>query len=176
MEIEKKLNREEAVTMLRKLADALEAADGTFDLENEKIKLPAEMDIELEYELDGGKCELEIELKWNKLPKIKKTGKFVVFQGKDEQWYFHLKAPNGEIILASKAFSSREEAQKGCDSVKANAREENIVYRLSKIGQHNFVLKSPKNEVLGMSQMYKRKVGARKGAMSVLKNAEEALA
>lgn len=46
---------------------------------------------------------------------------YEVFKGKDSQWYWHLKAGNGEIIAVSEGYSSKQMALHGIESVKENA-------------------------------------------------------
>ena len=55
-----------------------------------------------------------------------KHPKFQIFKGADNQFYFRLKASNGQIILASEAYTAKASAQNGIDSVKANAKPERI--------------------------------------------------
>jgi len=40
---------------------------------------------------------------------------------KDGQWYFHLKATNGEIIAQSQGYTTKENCITGMDSIKNNA-------------------------------------------------------
>jgi uncharacterized protein YegP (UPF0339 family) len=35
------------------------------------------------------------------------AGKFVITKGKDDKYYFNLKAGNGEVILTSQGYSAR---------------------------------------------------------------------
>lgn len=48
-------------------------------------------------------------------------GKFEVFKGEDGQFYFRLKAANGEPILISEGYTTKQMCYKGIDSVKENA-------------------------------------------------------
>lgn len=48
-------------------------------------------------------------------------GKFTIFQGVDRQWYFRLKAPNGETLCHSEGYTTRQSAQNGVKAVKAYA-------------------------------------------------------
>lgn len=100
-----------------------------------------------------------------------KPPKFELFKGENDQYYFHLKAGNGEIILASEAYKQKGSAEKGIASVKANAADDNFQYRRSRLNQPYFLLKAQNHEIIGTSQMYKRQAGAQKGAASVIKNA-----
>lgn len=54
--------------------------------------------------------------------------KFELFQSnKNQQWYFHLKAGNGEIICQSEGYKSKQSAEKGIRSVKENASSAKVV-------------------------------------------------
>jgi uncharacterized protein YegP (UPF0339 family) len=43
------------------------------------------------------------------------------FEGKDGQWYWHLKAVGGEIVSQSEGYSSKEHAAEGIDAAKRAA-------------------------------------------------------
>ena len=47
--------------------------------------------------------------------------KYQIFLGKDDQFYFRLRARNGEIILASEGYTEKHNAVNGIDSVRENA-------------------------------------------------------
>ncbi|MFW6225899.1 MAG: YegP family protein [bacterium] len=53
-------------------------------------------------------------------------GKFEIFKSK-EQWYFRLKAGNGEIIASSEGYNTKQGAMKGVASVQANASKADII-------------------------------------------------
>ena len=173
MEIEKELSKEAAIVFLRQLADALESGQTFLFDDDTAITFPANLEIEVEYEEDGDEIELEVELNWRKSERSPK-GKFEIFEGKNGQWYFRLKAANGQTILTSEGYTSKQGAEKGVASVKKNAVEERIEYLASKSDQPYFVLKAANGETIGSSQMYKRQVSCEKGAQSVLNHAPEA--
>lgn len=50
-----------------------------------------------------------------------KNPKFQLFKGKDSQWYFRLRAANGEIICASEGYTSKQMCKKGIEAVKLTA-------------------------------------------------------
>ena len=52
-----------------------------------------------------------------------KNPKFQVFQGRDEQWYFRLRAANGEIICGGEGYSSKQMCLKGIEAVKNVAKD-----------------------------------------------------
>jgi len=48
-------------------------------------------------------------------------GKFEIIKGRNGQYYFRLKADNGEIIAQSEGYTRKAAAQNGIESVKKNA-------------------------------------------------------
>lgn len=46
---------------------------------------------------------------------------FTIFRGVDGQWYWHLKAANGEIIATSEGYQRRQGAVDGVTSVRNSA-------------------------------------------------------
>ena len=172
MELEKELTSQEAANLLRKLADALENHQ-IIHIDEMEINLPKNLDISLEYEEDGDESELEIEFSWTKSDRPSK-GKFEIFEGKNGQWYFRLKASNGQTILTSEGYKTKQGAQKGVASVQKNAQAERFEYRTSKAEQAYFVLKAANGEIIGNSQMYKRQASCEKGVRSVINHAPNA--
>ncbi|MFC6009935.1 YegP family protein [Nocardia lasii] len=55
------------------------------------------------------------------------AGKFEVFKDKAGKFHFHLKAGNGEIVLESQGYESKEGAKKGIASIQTNAPGAEIV-------------------------------------------------
>ncbi len=43
--------------------------------------------------------------------------RFSVFEGKNDKWYFNLKAGNHEVILTSQGYSSKQSAEAGTEAV-----------------------------------------------------------
>ena len=66
-DVEKSYSNKEVVGMLRRLADALEEGK-TFEIQiaGERIYIPPHATVEFEYERQGEKEEVEIELKWQR--------------------------------------------------------------------------------------------------------------
>ncbi|MGO4246344.1 YegP family protein [Paenarthrobacter sp. RAF54_2] len=50
------------------------------------------------------------------------AGKYEIYSDKSQGFRFRLKAGNGEVIATSESYTSKAAAQKGIDSVKANAQ------------------------------------------------------
>jgi uncharacterized protein YegP (UPF0339 family) len=104
------------------------------------------------------------------------TKRFELYQGNNNQYYFRLKASNGEIILVSEGYTTKDNCRKGIASVKANAPTDSNYDRLTaKNGQHYFNLKSAGNyQIIGTSEMYASTQGRNNGIESVKRNAPTA--
>ena len=102
-------------------------------------------------------------------------GKFQIFQGKDGQDYFRLKAGNGETILSSEGYKSKASCDNGIASVRKNCVDENCFEKKETAsGNFRFNLKSTNGQVIGSSQNYKSESGRNNGIKSVAKNAPDA--
>jgi hypothetical protein len=101
--------------------------------------------------------------------------KFEIFKGKNQEFYFHLKAGNGEIILASQKYTQKANAIKGIESVKNNSVSEvHFERKTSTNDKHYFVLNATNGQVVGTSQMYTSASARDHGIFSVHENANEA--
>jgi uncharacterized protein YegP (UPF0339 family) len=99
-------------------------------------------------------------------------GKFVTKTGKNGQYYFNLKADNGQTILSSEGYTTTTARQNGIDSVKANAKDDSKYNRLtSSNGKHYFNLKAGNGQIIGTSEMYETAAGRDNGIESVKQNA-----
>ena len=99
-------------------------------------------------------------------------GKFNINQTDKGQYYFNLKANNGEIILASQRYSAKANCQNGIESVRVNSQDDSKFERLpSKDGQHYFNLMASNGQVIGTSETYTTKQGMENGISSVKTNA-----
>ncbi len=96
--------------------------------------------------------------------------KFEVFQSsKNSQYYFHLRSVNGEIILASEGYTSKQGCLNGVQSVKENSPFDEQYNRLpSKDDQFYFTLKAQNGEIIGVSEMYTT-VAARENGIDAVK-------
>ena len=98
-----------------------------------------------------------------------KNPKFQIFAGKGGQYYFRLRAGNGEPILGSEGYSSKSGAKKGIESVKSNASNDSRYERkVAKNGQFFFNFEAANHEVIRKSEMYKSK-RSRDHGISVIK-------
>jgi hypothetical protein len=99
-------------------------------------------------------------------------GRFEIKKAKDGQFYFHLKAGNGEVILASEMYQSKAGAMNGVESVKKNAASaERYDKLISKNKKFYFTLKAGNQQVIGNSEMYESEASRDHGIDSVMKNA-----
>lgn len=85
-----------------------------------------------------------------------KNPKFQIFQSdNNNNYYFRLRAKNGEPILGSEGYTSKSGCENGIKSVKTNApNDDRYEDKTSKNGKYYFVLKAANGEVIGKSEMY----------------------
>jgi amphi-Trp domain-containing protein len=68
-DIEKVYSKGQFVEKLRRLADAVEAGQPfLIQVANQRLKVPADAQISVEHEQDGGDHELEFQLTWSESP------------------------------------------------------------------------------------------------------------
>ena len=102
-------------------------------------------------------------------------GKFVIKAGTNGQYYFSLKADNGQKILASEGYTTKAACTNGIDSVKANAKDEaKYERRTSTNSKYYFTLKASNGQIIGTSEMYETAFGRDGGIESVKTNAPSA--
>lgn len=96
------------------------------------------------------------------------AGRFETFTGKDGQLYFHLLAANGEKVLQSEGYVSKQGMNNGLDSVRFNGQHEEAYQLLqSADGQWYFNLLAGNYEVIGTSELYTTKSDAERGLQTV---------
>ncbi len=99
-------------------------------------------------------------------------GKFTIFKGRDGQFYFNLKAGNGEIILQSQGYTTKSSCIRGIQSVKVNSKLNSRYLRKSNSStQFYFILIASNSQTIGKSQMYKTRYAMEIGVQSVIQNA-----
>lgn len=103
------------------------------------------------------------------------VAKFEIKKAKNGEFFFHLKAGNGEIILSSEMYGAKPSAENGIASVKKNAPDDKRYERKeTKNGQFMFNLKAANHEVIGTSESYTTAAARDGGIESVKKNAPDA--
>lgn len=101
--------------------------------------------------------------------------KFTLFTGKNGEFYWNLKAGNGEIIGKSEGYTTKAAAMNGIESTRKNASEEaRYDMKEAKNGKFHWNLKAGNGQVILSSQMYSSESGAKNGIQSTMKNAPEA--
>jgi uncharacterized protein len=103
------------------------------------------------------------------------AAKFEIKRGSTGLYRFNLKAGNGEIILTSETYQTKQGAERGIESVKANApHDERYERKEASNNQPYFVLKAANGEQIGRSETYSSKSAMENGIESVKKNAPSA--
>jgi uncharacterized protein len=98
-------------------------------------------------------------------------GKYVIEKSKNNEFYFNLKATNGQVVLTSVMFHSMAACTEAIDSVRANCADDNFFERkLSSNEKHYFSFKSSEGGIIGKSEMYESHSAMEKGIASVKKN------
>jgi uncharacterized protein YegP (UPF0339 family) len=99
-------------------------------------------------------------------------GKFVIKKDASNQYRFNLKAANGEIILTSEAYTTKQNCHNGIQSVKSNAPDDKNYKRLTaKDNSPYFNLIAQNSQVIGTSEMYSSAAARENGIQSVKANA-----
>jgi uncharacterized protein YegP (UPF0339 family) len=103
------------------------------------------------------------------------AAKFEIKRGISGQYRFNLKAGNGEIILSSEQYISKQSVEGGITSVRSNAPyDSRYERRQASSGQPYFVLKASNGEVIGRSETYSSSLAMEIGIESVKRNAPTA--
>jgi len=98
--------------------------------------------------------------------------KFEITKRKSGEFQYNLKAGNGEIILTSEGYKTKDGCKNGIESVKRNSQVDARYHKqASKDGKLYFNLKSSNGQVVGVSETYESESGRTNGIASVKKNA-----
>lgn len=103
------------------------------------------------------------------------AGTFEIKRARDGQFYFNLKARNGQVILTSEMYTTKANAHHGITSVMTNALlDQRFERNTSQRGEPYFVLKAANGEPIGVSEMYSSPAAMENGIESVKHHAPEA--
>jgi hypothetical protein len=103
------------------------------------------------------------------------AARYELFKGIDKQFYFRLIAANGEQILRSEGYVSKQGAKNGISSVKVNSPLDGQYEReVATNDKYYFVLKGGNWEIIGVSQMYTTRDARETGIASVKANGPDA--
>lgn len=101
--------------------------------------------------------------------------KYQIFKGEDGQFWFHLMAGNGKLILKSEGYTAKHSCQDGIQSVKTNALQDTRYQRkVAKNGQPFFNLTAPSHEIIGTSETYSSEHAMETGIAAVKHDAPAA--
>lgn len=97
------------------------------------------------------------------------AAKYDLKQSSNDKFYFNLKAANGEVILTSQMYTTKDAAHNGIESVKTNSPiDERYERKTSSKDEPYFVLKAANGEDIGKSEMY-TSTSARDGGIDSVK-------
>ena len=97
---------------------------------------------------------------------------YEIKRARNKQYYFDLKAANGEVVLTSEMYKTRAGVNKGIESVTKNGPD-CLMYdmKMDNRRQYYFLLKAANNRVIGKSESYTTAAKMEKGIQSVMKSA-----
>ena len=103
------------------------------------------------------------------------AARFELYEDTAGEFRFRLKAANGEIVLASEGYTTKENALNGIESVRANAGDP-LQYEKSETetGKFRFALTAKNHQVIGQSQNYESATGRDHGIEAVGRAADSA--
>jgi uncharacterized protein YegP (UPF0339 family) len=100
------------------------------------------------------------------------AGKFELRTSKNGQFFFNLRAGNGEVILTGENYSSRQAALDGIESVRKNSPVDALFERkVAANAQPYFSLRGTNGQSIGKSEMYSNTMAMENGIASVKRNA-----
>lgn len=103
------------------------------------------------------------------------AGTFEIFSDKGGDFRFRLKAGNGETILSSQGYKSKDAAMKGVHSVQANASDTSLFEaNETEGGKFRFNMKAKNHQVIGTSQNYATSAACENGIGAVGRAADGA--
>jgi uncharacterized protein len=98
--------------------------------------------------------------------------KFQVFKSStNTQYYYRLRATNGEIILNGEGYTTKQNCLNGIASVKAHAPNDQYYDRKDGYNNYTFNLKASNGEIIGRSENYTTRENRENGIAAVKKDA-----
>jgi uncharacterized protein len=111
-----------------------------------------------------------------KISEAPRTSRMELFKSlNDGQFYWHYRARNGEILLQSEGYVSRQGAENGIEAAKAAAVSMTVEFATARDGRVYFVLKARNGETVAVSETYSSRAGAVRAAETVRTNIIEDL-
>lgn len=99
--------------------------------------------------------------------KIENMAKFEIQKSKDFKFYWVLKANNGEIVLTSQMYVSKQGSQNGIQSCKNSLNDTNFKRLKSQNGLFYFNQIASNGEIIGVSETYVSSAGCEGGISTV---------
>lgn len=97
--------------------------------------------------------------------------KFQIFKSTaNNQYYYHLRAVNGEMILSGEGYTTKESCKNGIASVKANAPYDSRYERKNGF-YYSFNLNAGNGEPIGRSETYSTLLNREGGIVAVKRDA-----
>jgi uncharacterized protein YegP (UPF0339 family) len=98
--------------------------------------------------------------------------KFQVFKSAaNAQFYYRLRAANGEIVLSGEGYQTKQSCLAGIASVKLNAPHDSRYERKDTTANYTFNLKALNGEIIGRSETYSTRDNRERGVSAVKKDA-----
>lgn len=97
--------------------------------------------------------------------------KFTIFLARNGQFYWRLKASNGETLCHSEGYTAKQSAQRGIESCKLNALTGKYTVFQGNDAQFYWNLKAVNGEILCHSEGYSTKQSAENGVEACKRNA-----
>lgn len=103
-----------------------------------------------------------------------KNPKYQLFRGINKEYFFRLRAANGEIVLASEGYKAKAGAENGIESVRVNSPIDARYQTTDNPGSYYFNLRAANHEIIGTSETYTTSAARDHGIEVVKRIAPEA--
>ena len=108
-------------------------------------------------------------------PHTPMASKYELKTSKNGQFVFNLKAANGQVILTSESYTTKDAALNGIESVRKNSQvDTNFERKTATNNQPYFTLKAANGQTIGKSELYSGTAAMENGIASVKTNASGA--
>ncbi len=98
--------------------------------------------------------------------------KFQIFKStRSGEYYYRLRARNGEIILNGEGYTTKQNCYNGIASVKQNAPYDSRYDRRDGFSNYTFNLKAINGEIIGRSENYTTRIARENGIEAVKRDA-----
>jgi uncharacterized protein YegP (UPF0339 family) len=98
-------------------------------------------------------------------------GKYELSQAKSGEYYFNLKATNGQVILTSPMFPGLDECKNGIETTREICTDDvRFDRKVSAGNKPYFNLTTPAGKIIGKSEIYESNSGMENGIASVKRN------